>query len=382
MESLSLETIMQLAQPADGHRVSIYMPTSRFSPNNQEKDSTRLKNLLRDAEAALVGAGMRTADAQALLAPGRALLDDRPFWLRSRDGLAVLLGESSHHVLQIAMPVPEHVHVDHRFWIRPLLPLLGRDESYWVLALSQKRVRLLEGGPSSLVEVPAERIPESLSDALQWEDFEKASLQFHTGTSGSHGKRPAVFHGTGEPDTKNELVRFFREIHRGLHEHLGKDHAPLVLAGVDYLIPLYREVSTCPSLLADAVTGNPDSLGEQVLHERSWEIAAREFSKPVEEAVTAIVEAWASQRVVTDPQQILEASANGRVGSLLVSESAGWWSPKEGAAEITVRDGYPEGDEDLLERAALDTLANGGDVLTVPADKMPHGARVVTMLRY
>lgn len=383
MESLSLETIMQLALPADGHRVSLYMPTSRFSPSNQEKDSTRLKNLLRDAETALVARGMRAADAQALLAPGRVLLDDRPFWLRSRDGLAVLLGEDTYHVLQIAMPVPEHVHVDYRFWIRPLLPLLGRDESYWVLALSQKRVRLLEGGPSSLVEVPVERIPKSLGDALKWEDFEKASLQFHTGTSGSGGKRPAVFHGTGEPDIKNELTRFFREIERGLHEHLGKDHAPLVLAGVDYLIPLYREVNTCPLLLADAVTGNPDSLGEQLLHERSWAIAAREFRKPLEEAVTAIDEAWASPRVVTDPRQILDSAAVGRVGSLLLSESAGWWSQKEGtSSEVAVHDGYPEGDEDLLERAALDTLSTGGQVFTVPADKMPHGARVVAMLRY
>jgi len=383
MESLSLETIMQLALPADGHRVSLYMPTSRFSPSNQEKDSTRLKNLLRDAETALVARGMRAADAQALLTPGRVLLDDRPFWLRSRDGLAVLLGEDTYHVLQIAMPVPEHVHVDYRFWIRPLLPLLGRDESYWVLALSQKRVRLLEGGPSSLVEVPVERIPKSLGDALKWEDFEKASLQFHTGTSGSGGKRPAVFHGTGEPDIKNELTRFFREIERGLHEHLGKDHAPLVLAGVDYLIPLYREVNTCPLLLADAVTGNPDSLGEQLLHERSWAIAAREFRKPLEETVTAIDEAWASPRVVTDPRQILDSAAVGRVGLLLLSESAGWWSQKEGtSSEVAVHDGYPEGDEDLLERAALDTLSSGGQVFTVPADKMPHGARVVAMLRY
>jgi len=71
------------------------------------------------------------------------------------------------------------------------------------------------------------------------------------------------------------------------------------------------------------------------------------------------------------------------VGSLLLSESAGWWSQKEGtSSEVVVHDGYPEGDEDLLERAALDTLSSGGQVFTVPADKMPHGARVVAMLRY
>lgn len=382
MESVSLDTIMRLAEPAPGLRVSIFMPTQRFGPGSQEADSTRLKNLTRKAQAELEAQGLKAADAERLVAPARALLDDRPLWLRSRDGLAVLLGEDTPHVFQLDMPVPEHVHVGNRFWVRPLLPLLERDDAYWVLALSQKRVRLLRGDGAALVEVPAEHIPASLSDALQWEDFEKASLQFHTGTSGTGGRRPAVFHGTGEPDTKGEIVRFFREIDRGLHEHLGSDHAPLVLAGVDYLIPLYHEVSTCPHLLPEAVTGNPDALGEQTLHERTWPIVAGVLNRAGEATLETVAEAWTSPRVITDPQQIRHAAASGRVATLLISEGAGWWSDDETGSGVIEYDDYPEADEDLLQTAALHTLGNGGETLLFAGDRMPHGANAVALLRY
>lgn len=382
MEAVSLDTIMQLSEPAPGLRVSIFMPTQRFGPGSQEADSTRLKNLTRKAQAELEAQGLKTGDAERLLAPARALLDDRPFWLRSREGLGVLLGDDDHHVFRLDVPTPEHVHVSRRYWVRPLLPLVDRKEAYWVLALSQKRVRLLKGDRSSLTEVPTEHIPESLSDALQWEDFEKSSLQFHTGTSGTGGRRPAVFHGTGEPDTKGEIIRFFREIDRGLHEHLGSDHAPLVLAGVDYLIPLYHEVSTCPHLLAGAVTGSPDAPGDQSLHERSWDIAAEAFGRDGEQILENVREDWASARVTTEPQYIREAAAAGRIGSLLISETAGWWSDDETGSGIVQYDDHPDADEDLLQTAALDTLANGGEVLLFAADRMPHEARAVALLRY
>jgi len=372
MEALSLQTILDLAQPAESVRVSLFLPTRRFGPGSQEADSTRLRNLVREAEALLSARGLKAAEVDRLLAPARALSDDRPLWLRSRDGLVVLLGAEEHHVFQVDLPVAERVHVGNRFSVRPLLPLLGRDDSYWVLALSQKRVRLLKGDRVSLTEVPAEHIPESLSDALQWEDFEKTSLQFHTGTSGTGGRRPAVFHGTGEPDTKNELTRFFRDIDRGLHEHLGGDHAPLVLAGVDYLIPLYREVSTCPSLLDGAVTGNPDALGEQALHERSWAIAAEAFDRENSRVLESVTEMWASPRVITEPAGIVEAAAAGRIDSLLLSETAEAWLP---GAEA-------EGDTDLLEQAALDTLRSSGAVAVFPAERMPHGKDAVALLRY
>lgn len=384
MDTLSLDTIMRLAEPASDPQVSIYLPTQRFGPDSQEGDSIRFKNLLREARTALEAQGVRAAEARQMLAPAEALLDDRQLWLRSRDGLAVFIGKDTREVFQLDIPVPKHVRVGHRFWVRPLLPLLGRNESYWLLALSQNRVRLFKGDRSSFVEVPAEEIPISLSAAFEWKDLEKDSLQFHTGTSstGGHGRRAAVFHGTGEVDAKKEIIRFLREIDRGLHEYLGRDHAPLVLAGVDFLIPYYHEISDCSMLLADAVSGNPDALGDQALHELSWPIAKAAFAQAGAGTLETTEEAWTSPLVATDPQSVLEAAAAGRVASLLLSEAAGWWSKPADGAAVAVHTGNPTDDEDLLETAALDTLTKGGEVLSFPAERMPHGEPVVALLRY
>lgn len=88
-------------------------------------------------------------------------------------------------------------------------------------------------------------MPESLADILRRDDAEK-QLQFHTGTSGGGGGgRPAIFHSHGsEEDLKEDILRYFRQIDRGVEELLKGQRAPLVLAGVDYLLPIYREVRT------------------------------------------------------------------------------------------------------------------------------------------
>lgn len=379
MESLSLETLMQLAQPGDTPKVSVYMPTQRFGPGSQEADSTRLKNLLRQAEMLLEQNGIRGQKADHILQPGWDLLDDRPFWLRSRDGLALFLDSGERSFFQVDMPMPELVYVGKRAYVRPLIPLMERREGFWVLALSQKRVRLLKGSSASLEEVPVEHVPKSLADALRWEDFEKASLQFHMTAPTPSGGHPVVYHGTGEPDVKKLLLRFFRDIDRGLREHLGESTDPLILAGVEYLLPLYREVNKYPRLADDAVVGNPDALGEKTLHERAWEIASRVFSEDTERLLADIDEHWTSPRISADPCTIVQAAGEGRIDTLVISLDAGWWSREN---DGVIRSGVPAVEEDLLERAALDTLSHSGKVVTVPRDAMPHGVEAVAVLRY
>ena len=46
-------------------------------------------------------------------------------------------------------------------------------------------------------------------------------------------------------------------------------HAPLVLAGVDYLFPIYREANTYPHLLDKGITGSPEELTIKDLHRQS-----------------------------------------------------------------------------------------------------------------
>lgn len=383
MDALTLDHVMELARAHGCVRVSVYMPTRPFGPGSQEEDSTRLKNALKTAEEQMAAFGSKPAEIEQVLAPARALLDDRPFWLRSGLGLALFAGPDGMRAFQLPEPVAELVMVGERYHVKPLLKLVSSSRRFWLLTLSQKRVRLFEGTRYRLDEVPAEGIPESLAEAMRWEDFQKTPLQFHTGTPGVGGRRPAVFHGTGEPDVKDEIVRWFREVDRGLKEVFKDSKAPLVLAGVDYLLPLYREVNTYPYLAAEAVVGNPDNTREAVLHERSWAIANGIFEAEAAEAAREIEEVWASPRTAVDPEAIVTAAAQSRVALLLVSDEAQWWGsydPVGGRAEL-----HPQpsnGDEDLLDFASLAALKSGGKVIVRPAAEMPHGKDAVALLRY
>ncbi len=382
MDSLTREDLTALATRGQGTCVSIYLPTHRFGPETQA-DQTALKNALNQAEEELTAGGMRSPDAIALLAPARELLGDRPFWLRSDVGLALFIGRDGVKALRMPEEVAPRVIVDERFYLKPLLGVIGSEHHYWLLTLSQKRIRLMRGSRIGLVQVDLEGVPTSLAEELRWDDLERSSLQFHTGTSGTGGKRPAVFHGTGEPDVKDEIMRYFREIDKGVAEYLQDDDAPLILAGVDYLLPIYREVNSHPRLAQTAVTGSPDNMNATDLSREAWDIALPLFREGRDRAARQLDDAWGSSKTTSDPETLVPAAMHGRVDTLFVASDRELWGrydAETGAASIHAS--RQSGDEDLLDLAAFEALHSGAEVYALPAAQLPRGEAFAAMLRY
>ncbi len=89
-------------------------------------------------------------------------------------------------------------------------------------------------------------------------DEQPKELQTHTVAAASRGKGSEGFHGQYEETQvdKEMLTQFFRRIDHKLHDALKDTSIPLVIAGVDYLLPLYRQVSTYPHLLLEEIQGN------------------------------------------------------------------------------------------------------------------------------
>ncbi len=382
MDVLSLPDLKELSGHTGGPLVSMYMPTQPFGPDSQIENVGRLKNLLKSASAQLAEMGLRPTEIDAVLDPVRQLSDDRPFWLRAEEGLA-LFADGGVRVFRLPEAPPEMVVVGTQYHLRPLLQLLGRDRHYYLLTLSQNRARLLRGSVAGLAEVDLGDAPSSLADALKWTDFEKQSLQYHSATNGvSGGRRSPVFHGSGEPDPKDEIMRYFRDIDRALVEHV-KDGAPLILAGVDYLLPLYHEINSYPALSERAVIGNPESLGDETLHERSADIAAEAFSAEQRHAVQRVDELWATPRATSDPEIFVLAAVHGRVEALFVNNEAELWGTvDEKANSVDIHSLRQPADDDLLDLAALRTILAGGSVFSVPPSEMPRDGAAVALFRY
>ncbi|MCD6353834.1 MAG: hypothetical protein J7M06_06465, partial [Proteobacteria bacterium] len=286
MNTLSKNELKTLMQKQKGLCVSIFMPTHRAGAETQQ-NPIRLRNLLREAEDRLIAGGLRAQEVEELLTPAHAILGNGFFWRRQSEGLAMFLSSEVFRHYRLPLGLKELLVVTDRFHIKPLLPTLSGDGQFYVLALSQNEVRLLQGTRQSMREVDLEGVPENLADALQSDVFGK-QLRSHTGASVGGGDRSAIFHGQGagsEVPKKDNILRYFHQINNGLYELLKDKQEPLVLAGVDYLFPIYREANSYSHLLDEGITGNPEGLSAEKLHRQAWAIVQPYFQKAQEDAV-------------------------------------------------------------------------------------------------
>jgi hypothetical protein len=380
MELLSRAELETLIEEPEGLCVSIFLPTHRAGAQTQQ-DPIRLKNLLGEAEERLLAKGLRTQEVAGLLEPARELLADSVFWRHQSDGLAVFLSSGVFRYYRLPLNFEDLVVVADRYNLKPLLPLLTGDGQFYVLALSQNEVRLLRATRHSVSEVELEDIPESLADTLRYDDQEK-QLQFHTGTAGGRGGRAAIFHGHGPDDPKDDILRYFRQIDRGVQELLKGSQAPLVLVGVDYLLPIYREASRYPHTIEEGVTGNPESLRPEDLHERAWDAVRPRFSEAQQNAAARYRQLAGTGQTSRDVREIVAAAYYGRVETLFVASGAQQWGvfdPDTG--EVDLHEGL--GGEDLLDFAAIQTVLQQGTVYVTHPENMPtEDATAASVFRY
>jgi hypothetical protein len=288
----------------------------------------------------------------------------------------------------LPLELQELVIVSERFHIKPLIPLFTGDARFYVLALSQNEVRLLQGTRYSVDHVDLEKVPDSLNEALKWNDPERR-LQWHTRTgSTTDGRRAAIYHGHGvasADDPKDYIRRYFRQIDDGVRHLLRDERAPLVSAGVDHVLSLYREANKYQRLLEEAIVGNPEELSAEELHRQAWVIVQPHFQRAREEAAAqyrrlAVAESGLASNEV---QEIVPAAYHGRVDTLFTALRSQHWGLFDVDRNTLVlhKEAKP-GDEDLLDFAAAHTLLNAGTVYAVEAGKVPDGGPLAAVFRY
>jgi len=250
MDTITMEELKTFLARPPGWHVSLFMPTHRAG-RRTEQDPIRFRNLLREAEERLLSKSLRSTDVREMLKPAERLGQEPRFWRNQSHGLAVFLTAEEFHLYRLPLPFEELVVISQVFHVKPLLPFFASDGHFYILTLSQNQVRLLQGTRHTVDKIDLESMPESMAEALQYERFER-QLQSHSDTSSGTGSRSTTFHGHGVGDRpKNRILRWFRVIDRELPNLLTGKQSPLVLAGVEYLFPLYRQANTYPHLLDD-----------------------------------------------------------------------------------------------------------------------------------
>lgn len=303
---------------------------------------------------------------------------------RPGKSIAVFRSSDLFSVISLQEQVKGKAVLGPHFYVRPLLPELTKDGSFYILALSQKDVRVLRCTSSSSEEIalPAS-VPKSFDAYMNSAKPDHVLDNRASPGPGVGSSKGVMFSTSTDKEDKDEyLAHFYRQIDRGLNEILRGKTEPVVPVGVEYELALYRSLSTYPHLAEEAVQGAPNSLKAGEMHARALDAISGQYSKKIDDALAEYnhkAGGGASNRL----KDIIPAAHDGRVLTLLVSDSLETpGSFDETTYTVKGRETGGSEDEDLVNDAAVQTILHAGQVLVVPNSKMPNGAPLAAIFRF
>lgn len=285
----------------------------------------------------------------------------------------------------IPQQVDESITVADHFRLLPLIPALRESRPFYILALSQKHIRLLRCTNTTSEEVALPPlVPQNLDEFLQTDKPDHVLDNAASAGPGT-GSMGRVMFGTGTDKERKDqyLLHFYKAVDRGITELLKDGPAPLVVAGVDYELTLYRNESKFERLVDEGVRGAPDGLKGGELHKRALEVMQAHWQKDIQEALAMYEQFGGSERASVSLKEIVKAAYDGRILHLFIAEGAHHMGNFDEMTHRvrTHREERP-GEEDLVNAAGVQTLRHAGNVFVVPRNKVPHGSQMAAVMRY
>ena len=384
MELLTKKLIQELLEADQAPCLSLYMPTHRKHPENL-KDIILFKNLVRQIKESLMQK-YSAGEVNDYLKPLENLADDDSFWNHTFEGLAVFSTFGLFKVVGVHKSFEELAIAADSFHTKPLRQYLQSLDHFYVLGLTLRDVKLFEGNRHSLTEVDlTSDTPKTIIEALGDELTNKHTTVASYGGSG--GESSAMHHGQGgrKDETEKDSERFFRIVANNIYEHYSKPSGwPLILAALTEHQSLFQKVNKNPFLLNSGITINPSSVSTDKLATMAWEIMEPEYQQKYDSLVANFEQARANGKGSDDYKEVAVAAVEGRVEMLIVE--ADRIIPVRITNLVTgntqKKDMTNPKVDDLLDDMGELVMKMGGQVMVIPAEKMPSETGLAAIFRY
>lgn len=381
------EDLRELLRAGDGWRLSLFMPLERTG-REVRQSPILLKDLRALAASGLDAVGASPSASEGILGAVDGMLRESEVTVIQGDGLALYAAE--HQAFAYLLPDrPEAwAGVDRRFRLDPVLPLLFEDGRFYLLVLGLKHVRLFAGDRKALHGIALDGVPDNMRDALLDEDVENF-INLHSRPGSPTGRGPAVYHGQGGAngdlkELKKDILEFFHRLDAGLRGRMPDRSRPLLLAGEESLLPLYREANTHPRVLDVSLPARLDGhTGPSDLHALAWPLILREARSERDALLALYRERAATAWTAAGITDVAPLADQGRISHLFVRrgyQARGSYEP--GTGRVQVSPFLQAGDEDLVALAETQAILGGGRVHVLDDGEMPEGADIAALCRY
>ncbi|MDX5480313.1 MAG: hypothetical protein LPK07_01390 [Hymenobacteraceae bacterium] len=370
--------------------ISIYIPTHRAGHETLNgQDHILFKNKVKEAKALLARHDVPEAEIEEYLKPAEDLLNDNNFWRHQGEGLAVFMtkGFSAHYTLPIVMP--EKVYVLDQFYITPMLPILSQNGRFFILSLYREKVAFYEATIDNIRQIDISSfVPESMNEALKF-DVKGKDQDFNTSRTTVNGTNilgnPRGF---SQGDQQHDRVHdFMIELDHGLQQILHDADEPLVLAGVDHYCSIFQQRSKYKNIVQQNININEGIDNMSALHQKALTVMKPMMQQSHTDWLSRYEEVAGTGATSDDIATVAAEAVHGRVDTLFIAPSEPVWGTYDRVnATAEVHNEYQRGDDDLINLAAIKTLAQGGRVFVSNygglAEAADNGVNVKALFRY
>ena len=347
--------------------VSIYLPTDPAS--NGEAERIELKTLAAQASSQLreTGAGVRVV--RQFEDEIGYLYDDGEFWRYQARSLAAFAAPQWLITFRLPNRLLSQVEVSDRFYLRPLLRTLTFPHVAFVLALAQGSVRVIEVTPDlDPARIDVDDLPSDVAGAAG-----KSSIADRAPTrrlQGSEGQ-------------KVRMRQYARQVDRAIRPFLNGLEVPLILAATEPIDSIYRSVNTYPHLLAQGISGNPETVSDAELAASTRTVLDDLYAAQLHDLKELYGRRSADGRALSDVAEVARAATFGAVETLLVDIDAavpGTVDDQTGA--VTFARTATGNIHDVTDEIARRAWLSGARVLAVRDRDIPGRGAVAAILRY
>ncbi len=247
-----------------------------------------------------------------------------------------------------------------RHLIAPLLAAsLALTPPFFVLAISENDVRVIDVTTRPAKPVPIPRLPRDLESTIRLD---------------LTGDREALAHLRTSEDPKVRLQEYCRAIDRAVSPVLRRAGAVLVVAAAEPIASIYRATTGYPTIATAVIPGNRDHDSLDHIAQLATTVVDQHRRESVESELARFAELPTRDLVLTELDEIAGAAREGAVGTLFVDVDRRL--PVHGQAF----DGVTT--LDRVDEIVRDAIAHRSVVVPVRADDLRSPDPVAAVLRY
>lgn len=339
--------------------VTISLKTHRTHPDNAQ-DAIQLKNLLKEAEERVVNEFGKKTTASLLEKLSEIELDIN----YNLDSLHIFISNDTKEIIKSScLTQTNSVQISDTFAIRSIIKLLHTNEEYLILLLSQGGVSLYNATNN---EVVAE---------IKNEDFPFSENPHHTT---DREKR-------SDGELMDNMVReYFNKIDKAVVKIYNETGLNCVVICTEDNYSRFMQVADKPSIYLGYANIDYNKTDTHHIAKQAWEIVKTELHNIKTEAISEMKEAVGQGKVLTDLQEIYQASIDGNGDLLIVyvdyAQPVNMTS--ERTFELVTDKTKPGVTDDITSDIAWNVLSKNGRVIFTMQDEIKELGNIVLKTRY